>query len=146
MLLEKLSEDMKAALKAGEKQRLGVIRMLISELKNARIAAGEELDEKDEQKLLTSYAKKRREAIESAREGGREDIVANEKFEYELTMSYLPEQLGEDELRAIVRRHVDSVDGGTNQAFGQVMKAVMAEVGAGADGKVVSALVREALT
>ena len=146
MLLEKLSEDMKAALKAGEKQRLGVIRMLISELKNARIAAGGELEEKDEQKLLTSYAKKRREAIEAAREGGREDIVANEKFEFELTMSYLPEQLGEDELRAIVCRHVDSVDGEGNQAFGQVMKAVMAEVGAGADGKVVSALVREALS
>ena len=146
MLLEKLSEDMKAALKAGEKQRLGVIRMLISELKNAKIAGGGELDEEGEQKVLTSYAKKRREAMESAHEGGREDIVANEKFECELTMSYLPEQLGEDELRAIVRRHLDSVGSDGNQAFGQVMKAVMAEVGAGADGKVVSALVREALS
>ncbi|MCH7548028.1 MAG: GatB/YqeY domain-containing protein [Candidatus Krumholzibacteriota bacterium] len=145
MLLEKLREDMKAALKAGEKQRLGVIRMLISELNNASIAASGDLDEAEEQRVLTSYAKKRREVMESARDGGREDLVASEKFEHEVTMSYLPEQLSEADLRVIVEKHVEAVDASGNQAFGQIMKAVMAEVGAGADGKVVSALVREVL-
>jgi len=146
MILDTLTEDMKTALKAGDKQRLGVVRMLISELKNARIAAGEDLDEAAEQRVLTSYAKKRREAMESAQAVGRDDVVEREQFEHDVTMSYLPQQLTEEELRAIIARHVAAAGDGGNQAFGMVMKAVMAEVGSGADGKTVSALVREALS
>ena len=146
MILERLSEDMKTALKAGDKARLGVIRMLISELKNARIAAGEDVDEAGEQKLLTSYAKKRREAMEAARNLGRDELVEKEKFEYEVTMAYLPEQLSEDDLRTLVEKHVEATGASGPQGFGLVMKAVMAEVGSQADGKVVSAIVREVLS
>jgi len=146
MILEELSEDMKTALKAGDKARLGVIRMLISELKNARIAVGDDLDEAGEQKLLTSYAKKRREAMEAAREGGRAELVEKEQFEYEVTMSYLPEQLTEDDIRTLVEKHVEASGASGPQGFGLVMKAVMAEVGSQADGKVVSAIVREVLS
>ena len=146
MILERLSEDMKTALKAGDKARLGVIRMLISELKNARIAAGEDVDEASEQKLLTSYAKKRREAMEAARNLGRDELVEKEKFEYEVTMAYLPEQLSEDDLRTLVEKHVEATGASGPQGFGLVMKAVMAEVGSQADGKVVSAIVREVLS
>ena len=146
MIIEQLSEDMKAALKAGDKPRLGVVRMLISELKNERIARGEDLDEAAEQKVLASYAKKRKESMESAREGGRDDLADKESFEYEVTLSYLPQQLGEDELRAIVKKQIDTVEASGGQAFGMVMKAVMAEVGSQADGKAVSALVREMLS
>lgn len=147
MITERLTQDMKTAMKAGDKARLSVIRMLLSELKNARIDRGEELDEASEQKVLSSYAKKRKEGIESARAGGREDVAEREQFEYDLTMSYLPAQMGEDELREIIRRHVEAVGGNAGgQAFGEVMKAVMAEVGGSADGKTVSALVREMLS
>jgi uncharacterized protein YqeY len=146
MLLDRLTADMKAAMKAGDRQRLGVIRMLISELKNARIEAREDLDEQSEQKVLASYAKKRKEAMEAARDGGRDDLVEKEKFEYDVTTSYLPEQLDDDELRGIIRKHIETAGGGGNQAFGQVMKAVMAEAGNRADGKRVSALVREMLS
>lgn len=144
MISDKLREDMKTAMKAGEKARLGTIRMLLSELKNDRIDKGEDLTDADEQKVLASYAKKRKESIEKYREGGRQDLVDKEQAEYELTMSYLPEPMSEDQLKRIIQKHIDAGDGGM-QAFGSVMKAVMAEIAGQADGKVVSALVKEML-
>lgn len=143
MLTRKLTEDMKTAMKAGDKVRLGVVRMLISELKNERIAQGKDLDEAAERRVLTGYAKKRRETMEAARAGGREEIAAREQQELDITMSYLPRQLSEEEIRAVVRKHVDAAGAAGPQAFGVVMKAVMAEVGGQVDGKLVSALVRE---
>jgi uncharacterized protein len=145
MIRDRLNEDMKAALKGGDKLRLSVVRMLISELKNERIAQGKDLDEASERKVLTGYAKKRKEAMDAARSGGREEIAAREQQELDITMSYLPRQLTDDELRAIVRRQVESSGASGAQAFGTVMKAVMAEVGGQADGKLVSSLVRELL-
>ena len=144
-MLERLTADMKAAMKAGDKERLGVIRMLISELKNARIAAGGDLDEATAEKVIASYARKRREAIEAAREAGRDEHAERERFEYEVTMEYAPAPLEEDALRELVRKHVDAVGATGPAAFGAVMKAVLAEAGSRADGKTVSALVREML-
>jgi uncharacterized protein YqeY len=112
MIIDQLKEDMKTAMKAGDKTRLD--------------------------------AKKRKESIETYGEGGRQDLVDKEQAEYDITISYLPAQLGEEELKAIVRKHVAAADGGP-QAFGQVMKAVLAEAGSRADGKAVSALVKELL-
>lgn len=147
MIIDQLREDMKTAMKSGDKPRLAVVRMLISELKNARINSGADLDDAAEQKVLSSYAKKRKEAMEAAREGGREEIAEREQYEYDVVMSYLPEQMSEDDLRAIIERHVAAVGANVGpKAFGEVMKAVMAEVGSSADGKMVSALVREMLS
>ena len=144
MIIDRLTEDMKAAMKAGDKTRLGTIRMLMAELKNAKIAKGDDLDDGEEEKLLASYAKKRKESIDAARDAGREEMALKEEQEHKITMEYLPEQMGEDDLRGIVKRHIDASDGGM-QAFGLVMKAVMAEVGSQSDGKTVSALVKEML-
>ncbi len=143
MITQKLTEDMKMAMKAGDKLRLSVVRMLLSELKNERIAQGKDLDEASERKVLTGYAKKRREAMEAARAGGREEVAAREQQELDITMSYLPAQLSEADLRVVVRKHIESTGAAGPQAFGVIMKSVMAEVGGQADGKVVSALVRE---
>src|SRR5262245_2552873 len=145
MIWEKLNGDMKTALKGGDKMRLSVVRMLISELKNERIAQGADLDEVSQRKVLASYAKRRKEAIDAARAGGREDVATKEQAEYDITMSYLPKQLSDDELRAIVKKHIESVNGSGPSAFGNVMKSVMSEVGGQADGKLVSAFVRELL-
>jgi len=145
MIKEKLNEDMKTALKAGDKLRLSVVRMLMSEIKNEKIAKGAELDEASERRVLTSYAKKRKEAMDAARVGGREDIAQREQAELDITLSYLPKQLSEEELRAVVKKHVDAVGAGGPQAFGVVMKAVMADVGGQADGKLISSFVRELL-
>lgn len=145
MIWEKLNEDMKIALKGGDKLRLSVVRMLISELKNERIAQGADLDEVAQRKVLASYAKRRKEAIEAARAGGREDVAGKEQMEYDITMSYLPKQLSDDELRAAVKKHIDAAGASGPGAFGAVMKSVMAELGGQADGKLVSSLVRELL-
>ena len=145
MIKEKLNEDMKTAMKAGEKLRLSVVRMLMSELKNEKIAKGAELDEAAERRVLTSYAKKRKEAMDAARAGGREEIAQREQAELDITMSYLPKQLTEDDLRVVVKKHIEASGASGAQAFGTVMKSVMAEVGGQADGKVISSLVRELL-
>ncbi|HXV14324.1 MAG TPA: GatB/YqeY domain-containing protein [Candidatus Krumholzibacteria bacterium] len=145
MIWEKLNEDMKTALKGGDKVRLSVVRMLISELKNERIAQGADLDDVAQRKVLASYAKRRKEAIEAARAGGREDVATKEQAEYDITMSYLPKQLSDDELRAAIRKHIESSGASGPGGFGVVMKSVMAELGGQADGKLVSALVRELL-
>ena len=78
MIIDRLTEDMKAAMKAGDKTRLGTIRMLMSELKNAKIAKGDDLDEAEEEKILASYAKKRKESIAAARDAGREEMAGKE--------------------------------------------------------------------
>ncbi len=143
MIRDKLTEDMKTAMKAGDKLRLSVVRMLLSELKNERIAQGKDLDDAAERKVLSGYAKKRREAMEAARAGGREEIAAREQQECDITMSYLPRQLSDDEVRDVVRKHLEAAGGPGPQAFGVVMKSVMAEIGGQADGKLVSSLVRE---
>ena len=145
MIKEKLTEDMKSAMKSGDKLRLSVVRMLISELKNEKIAKGAELDEASERKVLSSYAKKRKEAMDAARVGGREEIAQREQAELDITMSYLPKQLSDDELRAVVKKHVDASGASGKDAFGVVMKQVMADVGGQADGKMSSSLVRELL-
>ena len=145
MIKEQLNEDMKTAMKAGDKLRLSVVRMLMSELKNEKIAKGGELDEASERRVVTSYAKKRKEAMDAARAGGREEIAQREQAELDITMSYLPKQLSDDELRAVVKKHVDASGATGAQAFGVVMKSVMAEVGGQADGKIISSLVREML-
>jgi uncharacterized protein len=143
MIKDRLAEDMKDAMKSGDKLRLSVVRMLLSELKNERIAQGKDLDDAAERRVLSGYAKKRREAIEAARAGGREEVAAREQLEHDITMSYLPRQLTEEEIRAVVRRHIESAGATGPQAFGAVMKSVMGEIGGQADGKVISALVRE---
>lgn len=145
MIWERLNADMKTALKGGDKVRLSVVRMLISELKNERIAQGADLDDVAQRKVLASYAKRRKEAIDAARAGGREDVASKEQAEYDITVSYLPKQLTDDELRAIIKRHIESVNGAGPGAFGAVMKSVMAEVGGQADGRLVSTYVRELL-
>jgi uncharacterized protein YqeY len=145
MILDQLKEDMKAALKSGDKVRLGVVRMLISELKNARIAAKEELSQQEEEKILASYAKKRKESIEKYMEGGRKDLADKEEKEYEITVSYLPKQLGEDELATLIQKHIDELGAAGKKDFGRVMKPVMEDVGSRAEGAKVSAMLREML-
>jgi len=145
MILDRLKDDMKMAMKSGDKLRLGVVRMLMAELKNARIAAMKDLTEQEEEKVLASYARKRKESIEKYLEGGRRDLAEKEEKEYEITVSYLPEQLGEDELKAIIRKHIDELGASGKQDFGRVMKSVMEEVGSRAEGAKVSATLRELL-
>lgn len=145
MIGEKLMDDLKTAMKQSDKVKVSVIRMLRSELKNASIAAERALEPEEEERVLTSYAKKRKESIETYRAGGREDLAAREQEEYEITMSYLPPRLGEQELRDVIERQIESTGASGMKDFGMVMKSVMAEVGSRADGAAVSALLKAVL-
>ena len=145
MIIDRLTEDMKMAMKHADKIKLSVVRMLRGELKNARIATGRDLSLQEEEKVLMSYAKKRKESIEQYRDAGREDLANKEQLEYDITVSYLPAKMEESELRALIRKHMESSGTGGMKEFGKIMKAVMAEAGSRVEGSEVSALLKNEL-
>lgn len=144
-LLERLDEDLKQALKQGEKARLSVLRMLRSELKNARIAKGEELEEAEVLEVLSRYARKRKESAEEYEKGGREDLVAKELAEHKIVQAYLPQALTEEELAALVDEVITEQGADSMKQMGPVMKEVLQRSAGRAEGKVVSALVKAKL-
>jgi hypothetical protein len=146
MISKKLAEDMKTAMKSGDRERLGVIRMLLSELKNAEIAAQHELSLEEEEKVVASYAKKRQESIDTYKQAGRPDLYEKEQREYATTVSYLPPRLGDDDLAKIIVEKIGETGALGAKDFGKVMKAVMASVGSRADGSAVSAAVKKILS
>jgi len=138
---EQVRADMTSAMKAGEKARVGALRLVLSELQRAAKDGGD-----DELTVLRRERKRRLEAASQFRDGGRPELAAGEESEAELIEGYLPAQLSDDELDALVVAAVADVGAGGPGDTGQVMKAVMAKAGGRADGKRASARVREALT
>ena len=144
-LIEKIDTDLKAALKGKDQLRLQVLRMLKSDLKYKAIELGKDLSSEDILAVLSSAAKKRNEAAEEYRRGGREDLAGNEIAEYQVIKTYLPEQLSEDELKALIRKKVAETGAASVNDLGVVMKALMPEIRGRADGKAVSIAVKEIL-
>jgi uncharacterized protein len=140
-LLERLQNDTATALKAGERERVQALRLVTSELQKAAKEG-----DADEVAFLQRERKRRLEAVDAYREAGREDLAAGEKREAELIEQYLPEQLSDDELHAIVGDAVAESGASSAQEMGKVMSLVMPQVKGRADGKRVSALVKEKLT
>jgi uncharacterized protein len=140
-VLEKVREDTTAAMKAGEKERVGALRMIVNELQKA-----EKEGRDDELAVLQRERKRRLESAEAYREAGRADLAENEEREAELIAGYLPEQLSDEELRAIVGDVVAETGASSPKEMGQVMSQVMPKVDGRADGKRVSAVVKELLT
>ena len=144
-LQERLTEDMKAAMKAGEKDTLGVVRRAIAALKNARIDKKADLDEQDEIKVVRSMAKQHRESIEQFRAAGREDLATKEEAELEILSVYLPPEMDEGQLDAIIDEVMAETGASSMRDMGTVIKAVMARTAGQAEGGVVSAKVKERL-
>jgi uncharacterized protein YqeY len=140
-VLEKVREDTTAAMKAGEKERVGALRMIVNELQKAEKEGGG-----DELAVLQRERKRRLESAEAYREAGRTDLAESEEREAELIAGYLPEQLSDEELRAIVGDVVAETGASSPKEMGQVMSQVMPKVEGRADGKRVSAVVKELLT
>jgi len=140
-----LVEDMKAAMRAGEKVRLSTIRMLRAQLKDAAIAKGEALTPEEEMAVLTNAAKKRKESIKAYTDGGRDDLIAKERQELELITTYLPEQLSEQEIENKVTEIIDKVGAVGLGDLGKVMREAMQEFKGRADGKLVQEMVRKKL-
>lgn len=141
----KLQENLKAAMKAKDKLRISTLRMLLSEMKNAQLAERGELSEEKELSILTSYAKKRRESIKSYEQGGRNDLAESERKELEIVMTYLPEQMGEDEIRAEVEGIIAETGAGGPQDMSKVMGQMMAKFKGRVDGGVVKTIAMEQL-
>jgi uncharacterized protein len=143
-LLERVQSDATAALKAGERERVGALRLIVSELQKAhKEASGSEADEVA---VLQRERKRRLESAEAYRDAGRDDLAATEESEAELIAEYLPEQLSDDELHAMVGDAVAESGATSPKEMGQVMSLVMPRVQGRADGKRVSALVKEKLS
>lgn len=148
-LHDRIEDDLHAAMKARDKQRTSALRMVVAALKNRAVEEGlspqGRLDDAIVQQVLTTEVKRRKEAASSFEAGGRSESAAAERAEAELYATYLPSQLDDEELEAIVAAVVERLGADGPQAMGQVMKATMAEVAGRADGARVSALVKQRL-
>ena len=140
-LLEQVQHDAAAALKAGERERASALRLVASELQKAAKEDGS-----DEIEVLQRERKRRLEAAEAYREGGRGDLAEAEAAESRIIEAYLPEQLSDDELHALVGDAVAEAGASSPREMGRVMSLVMPRVSGRADGRRVSAVVREELT
>nr|NLI49766.1 GatB/YqeY domain-containing protein [Propionibacterium sp.] len=148
----RITEDMKAALKAGDKERVSTLRMAIAALKNEKVAgkAARELTEADELRVLTGEVNKRKDSAEAYTAGHRPELAAKELAEAELLQTYLPARLTDAELDALVAAAVADAAAAlgappTIKQLGQIIKAVNAEAAGRADGGTVAAKVRAAL-
>ncbi len=144
-LLEKLTRDMKDALRSGEKERLSVIRLLRAQLKDEAIRQGRELNGDEELAVLSTAAKMRRESIDKFTQGKRMDLVEKEQAELEIIKSYLPEPISEGDLSALIDQTLQELGAQGPGDLGKVMKAVMPRIRGRAQGGQVNALVREKL-
>lgn len=139
-LADTVKQDLAAAMKAGERDRVGALRLVLNELQKASKEGGG-----DELAVLRRERKRRLESASAFREAGRDELAEGEEAEAKIIEAYLPARLGEVALRAIVAASVAETAASSPKDMGAVMKVAMAKTGGNADGKQVSALVREAL-
>lgn len=140
-IAERIKADVSTAMKAGERDRVAALRLVLSELqKDAKEGSG------DEVAVLRRERKRRREAEETFRTAGREELAAQEAAEATAIEAYLPAELSEAELDALVREGVEATGAQGPRDMGRVIKHVLSAAGGRADGRTVSTKVKEALT
>ncbi len=147
-LMERIVEDMKAAMKRGDKLRLETLRTLRAVLMEKEIefrGTGKQMTPEDEAATLASAAKKRRESIEQFRAGGRTDLVEQETAELAIIQEYMPKQMSEAEVRQVIEEVVAAVGASSARDFGKVMPQVMKQLKGKADGKLIQDLVKKRL-
>ena len=149
MLQETITQDMKSALKAGEKLRLSVVRNIKSEIANQLVTNGEkpdgELPDKDVVEVIARLAKQRREAATEFDAGERTEMADKERAELKILEEYLPEQMSDKELETLITSTIAEVGAEDMSAMGQVMGKVMAKTGPATDGDTVRRIVEEKL-
>lgn len=144
-LKEQIKNDLKSSMKSGDNAVRGVLRMLFSDIKNVEINERKEISDEKIIEIIKKNIKSRKDSIEQYTKGNREDLADQEKAELEILEKYMPEQMGEDEVRKIVVDIISKSEASGASDFGRVMGAVMKEVGSGADGNLVGGIVREEL-
>jgi uncharacterized protein YqeY len=140
-----IHDEMTAALKAGDKVKLGTLRMLSAAITNREKELGHALTDDEVREVAGREAKKRTESIDAFERAGRTELVEKERAEREIVAAYAPEQLSDDEIEAIVDEAIASTGASSPKEVGKVMGAVMARAKGRVDGSVVQAMVRERL-
>lgn len=144
-LIDTLNADVKVAMKGGDKVRLSTVRMLIAAIRNERIALGADLSADQELQLLATQAKRCRESITLYTQGEREDLAAQEAAELVVIEGYLPEQLTEDDVRAMVVEIMAATGAESMRDMGKVMGQLMPKLKGRFDGKLAKGVVQSAL-
>ena len=145
-LKEQLTEDMKSAMKQKEHVRLTTIRLVRSAIKNREIELGQDLDDGEVLKVIATAVKQHKESIEHYKKGDREDLVKQEQAELEILESYLPQQMTEDEVSALVKEAIEAVHATSMKDIGKVMKYIMPKTQGRADGRMINQLVKQQLS
>ena len=144
-LKDTITEDMKSAMKAGDKDRLKVVRLIMAAIKQVEVDSRSELDDAGVLGVLEKMVKQRRDSVEQFEDGGRDDLAAAERAEIEVLQAYLPEQLTADEIAALVDDVIAATGAESIRDMGKVMGQIKAKAAGRADMGAVSATVKERL-
>ncbi|GAB2703372.1 GatB/YqeY domain-containing protein [Paenibacillus thermoaerophilus] len=145
-LSERLNEDLKQAMKNQDKFKLSVIRMIRSAIKYVEIEKKKTLDDQEVLEILTREVKQRKDSLQEFQKAGRDDLVEPLQREIAVIGEYLPQQLSEDEIKAIVQETIQAVGASSKADMGKVMGALMPKVKGRADGKLVNQIVQQLLS
>ncbi|MBH5318136.1 GatB/YqeY domain-containing protein [Paenibacillus sp. GSMTC-2017] len=144
-LSERLTDDMKQAMKSQEKFKLSTIRMMRASVKNLEIDLKRPLDDNEVLDILSREIKQRKDSLQDFKKAGREDLVTGLEAEIEIISHYLPEQLTEEEIQEIVRQTIHELGASSKADMGKVMSALMPKTKGRADGKLVNQAVQQFL-
>ncbi len=143
---ETLQQDMKAAMRGADKRRLGVIRLIMAAIKQREVDERIELDDTQTIAVLDKMAKQRRESIDQFQKAGRDDLVEQESFELEILKAYLPEQLGDAEVDALIAEAIETTGASSMKDMGKVMGLLRDKLQGRADMGAVSARIKARLS
>ena len=141
-----ITEDMKSAMKAGEKDRLKVVRLILAAIKQIEVDTREDLDEATVLAVLTKMVKQRRDSVEQFEQGNREDLAAIERAEIVILDTYLPEQLSATELAVMIDKVIQATGASGIRDMGKVMGQIKVKASGRADMGAVSAVIKERLS
>ena len=144
-LKERIQQDVKDAMRAKEKERLATIRLITAAIKQREVDERIELDDEQVLVVLDKMCKQRRESISQFEKAGRDDLIAQEVMELEIIQSYLPEQLGEDEINALIDSAMQATGASSVKDMGKVMGQLKPKLQGRADMSAVSALIKARL-
>ena len=145
-LLEQIRKDMISSLKEGDKERNQILKMVLATIKNAQLDSSEELKDTDIEKILRKETKKIEDSINQYTQMGRDDLVAKEKVDLQIINTYLPELMGDDDVKEIVKKKIEELGAKDMRDMGMVMGAVMKELDGKADGNTVKNIVQQLLS
>ena len=146
MILDEIKEELKASMKKGDKKNVLAIRNILEKIKNVEVDSKEELKESQIIKIISKHAKQLRESIIQFEKGNRLDLAEKEKEELKIAEQFLPAQISENEIKAIVINVIKELNATQMSDMGKVMKVVIDKTKGNADGKIISNLVKEQLS